>query len=253
MACKNSKSDQNMLQPLIISDRLQFLTNSWLVIIGMLVHECFNLTHIPSGVTVNYVCHLPISSLLSKVAYSAVMFLSTGRQDKTDGSWQGAEQFEWQEEIRNDVLLTDETLVCGPGLPARLFFEMDGVFISSLFFLVNIFKVPLPSILTSLSFTHNPPTHPPTRHLGALPVTTGTSVPSNPTFNHVNGLSPFLLLSHIERAGSLTAHHKQSVQPRHPLWAFFSQGKIFLKGIWTMHEERAFPFVLGVWIMRRIV
>lgn len=32
-------------------------------------------------------------------------------------------------------------------------------------------------------------------------------------------------LPHIERRSSLTAHHKQSVPPRHPLQCFFSQGK----------------------------
>ena len=124
------------------------------------------------------------------------------------------------------MLLTAEE-PCGPGLPARLFFEMDGVLISSRFFLENIFKVPLPSIPTFFfSLTDSPPTHPPNLHLCARPLV-GTSLPSNPTFKHVNGLSCFLVLSHIERAGSLTAHHKQSVEPPHPLDFFFCQGKSF--------------------------
>ena len=107
-----------------------------------------------------------------------------------------------EEEITNDELLTEQALVCGPGLPDRLFFEMDGVFISSRFFRVNIFKVPFPSILTSLSLPYSPPTHPPTRHLCVRPVNTGTSAPSNPTFTHESCLSTFLLLSHMECAAA---------------------------------------------------
>lgn len=52
------------------------------------------------------------------------------------------------------LVLTAE--LCGPGLPARLFFEIEGVLINSLFFRENIFNVPLPSTPISLSFTYNP-------------------------------------------------------------------------------------------------
>lgn len=97
-------------------------------------------------------------------------------------------------------LLTAGALLCGPGLPVRLFFDIDGVLISSRFFLVNIFRVPLPSIPTSLSLTYSPPTHPRTRHLCVPPLSLRErSVPSRPSFSHGNCLSVFLLpLSHIK-------------------------------------------------------
>lgn len=91
-------------------------------------------------------------------------------------------------------------LLCGPGLPVRLFFDMDGVLISSRFFLVNIFRVPFPSIPTSLNLTYRPPTHPRTRHLCAPPLAlVGSCVASGPSLSHGNCLSVFLLPpSHIE-------------------------------------------------------
>lgn len=101
--------------------------------------------------------------------------------------------------------LTGWAPLCRPGLPARLFFEMEGVLISSRFFLLNIFSVLLPSIAASrLSFSYNPPTHPRTRHLCAL---SGGSVPSGPTFSHGSCLSVFLLTpSHIEPLRLTDAH-----------------------------------------------
>lgn len=98
------------------------------------------------------------------------------------------------------LLLTVGLLLCGPGLPVPLFFDMDGVLISSRFFLVNIFRVPFPSIPTSLSLTYRPPTHPRTRHLCGPPLPLrGSSVASRPTGSHGNCLSVFLLpRSHIE-------------------------------------------------------
>lgn len=97
-------------------------------------------------------------------------------------------------------LLTAGALLYGPGLPVRLFFDMDGVLISSRFFLLNIFRVLLPSMPASLSLTYRPPTHPRTRHLCAPPLALrGSSVASRPTLSHGNCLSVFLLpLSHIE-------------------------------------------------------
>lgn len=97
-------------------------------------------------------------------------------------------------------LLTLGALLCGPGLPVRLFFDMDGVLISSRFFLVNIFRVPFPSIPTSLNLTYRPPTHPRTRHLCAPPLTLGgCCAASGPSLSHGSCLSVFLLpLSHIE-------------------------------------------------------
>lgn len=98
------------------------------------------------------------------------------------------------------LLLTVGVLLCGPGLPVPLFFDMDGVLISSRFFLVNIFRVPFPSIPTSLSLTYRPPTHPRTRHLCGPPLALrGSCVASRPTGSHGNCLSVFLLpRSHIE-------------------------------------------------------
>lgn len=97
-------------------------------------------------------------------------------------------------------LLTVGALLCGPGLPVLLFFEMDGVLISSRFFRVNIFRVPFPSIPTCLSLTHRPPAHPRTRHLCAPPLALrGSSVASGPTGRPGSCLSVFLLpRSHIE-------------------------------------------------------
>lgn len=139
------------------------------------------------------------------------------------------------------MLLTDVAPLCGPGLPARLFFEMDGVLMSSRFFL-NIFRVPFPSIPTSLSLTHRPPTHPPTRHLFRLPLAfSGNSVPSGPALSHDNCLCVFLLLllvSLIEprrltdaqrRTAGLTA---KTVRSWHPLsahaWLWGHRGKLHL-------------------------
>ena len=141
-------------------------------------------------------------------------------------------------------VLTDWALLCGPGLPARLFFEMDGVLISSRFFLVNIFRVPLPSIPTSLSFTYSPPTHPPTRHLGALPLalSSGCSVPSRPTFSHDECLSVFLLpLSHIEPRRLTdrdTDSSPQTVRSRHPLRSACACAPFPPRGGWRRRDTR---------------
>lgn len=145
-------------------------------------------------------------------------------------------------------VLTAGALLCGPGLPVRLFFDMEGVLISSRFFLVNIFRVPLPSMPASLSLTYRPPTHPRTRHLCAPPLALrGSSVASRPTRSHGNCLSVCLrLLSHIEPrrlTGTQTRDHcKQPVRVIHSARVFsFVNGR-------RRRRRREAALVFSVWM-----
>lgn len=101
---------------------------------------------------------------------------------------------------------------------------MDGVLISSRFFLVNIFRVLFPSIPASFSLTYRPPTHPRTRHLCApRPALRGSCVASRPPVSHGNWLSGFLLpLAHIEPrrlTDTQTRRSPQTARACHPLCA----------------------------------
>lgn len=144
-------------------------------------------------------------------------------------------------------LLTAGALLCGPGLPVRLFFDMDGVLISSRFFLENILRVPLPSMPTSLSLTYRPPTHPRTRHLCAPPpALRGSSVASRRSLIHGNCLSVCLLpLSHIEPrrlTDTQTRDHRQ------PLVRVIHSARSFSVVNGRRKRRREAALIFSVWM-----